>query len=147
MLSLISPLPLLMLPSSIISAGARWILQPYRRGLSRCCMKTHISPDPCGDSFLQTVPRQQTGRAEPRECPPSDALPAMPSQCHRLTPATAPCSTPCPSCAENPELGSSPSTAEPSPREGQAGQPWGGPLGIALLTAKPRWDYGCSLPG
>ena len=69
------PLPLPTLSSSIISAGAQWILQSYLKGLSRCCMKTHISQDAHGDSFLQPVPQQQTGRREQRESSPSDPVP------------------------------------------------------------------------
>lgn len=89
-----SPLPLPTLSSSIISAGAQRILQSYLKGLCLCCVKTHNSWDPCGDSFLQIMPQQQRHDT-------ANSLPAMPCRSHRLTPAMVSRSTPVPFVAEN----------------------------------------------
>lgn len=59
MLSLISPLPLLTLSSSIISARAPWILQSYLKGLSCCCMKIHIKKGQFGDSSSSVCPNSR----------------------------------------------------------------------------------------
>lgn len=128
MLSLISPpRPSSHFPHLLYLLVQGEILQPDLQGVSRCCMNTHIGQDPCGDGFLQPVPRQQTGRDEPRQFPPSDAQPApLPDTTNGIF--------------SNPEnqraVAARAPQSRPLRREGRLAE--GTPCGISLLTAKPR---------